>query len=338
MFRQGTVGGHSALWIENEQLRLTILPAKGADIYEFFHKPSAVEFMMQTPAGLQPPGKQAQQDFLENYEGAWQELFPNTNDACEVGGKRLPMHGEVALLPWSYHVEQDDETATAVRFSVRCVQSPFRLERLMRLRAGESTVEIEGRVTNEGDEPAHFVWGHHVVLGGTFLEGGCIVDTPAQWIDTPPQVDKPDSARLALGQHEAWPFARGRKAGERIDLRQVPGIEIQSHDDTFLSGLTSGVVTVTNARLGLRFKLRWDATVFPVLVMWQPYGGPANPPLSGTYGLGIEPWVAAGNLQQAIAHGDALILAPGEHLVTQLSAGVSASEKEETKKIEAGRK
>jgi len=216
MFRQGEVGGHAAVWIENEQLRLTILPEKGADIYEFFHKPSGVEFMMRTPPGLQPPGPQPQTDFLENYEGAWQELFPNTGDACDYGGKLLPMHGEVALLPWSYEVKRDDETETAVRFTVHCGQTPFRLERLMRLKAGESTAEFEGRVTNEGDEPAHFVWGQHVVLGGTFLEGGCVVDTSAQWLDTPAQSYKPDAARLAAGQHEAWPFARARKAGEQI--------------------------------------------------------------------------------------------------------------------------
>src|SRR3954471_18371227 len=122
MFRQGEVGGHAAVWIENEQLRLTILPEKGADIYEFFHKPSGVEFLMRTPPGLQPPGPQPQADFLENYEGAWQELFPNTGNSCEYKGKLLPVHGEVALLPWTYAVEEDDERGTAVRFTVNCAQ------------------------------------------------------------------------------------------------------------------------------------------------------------------------------------------------------------------------
>jgi galactose mutarotase-like enzyme len=325
MFRQGVVGGHAAVWIENEVLRLTILPEKGADIYEFIHKPSGVEFMMRTPTGLQPPGAEPQAEYLENYEGAWQELFPNTGGPCEYRGKMLPMHGEVALLPWTYEVEQDDETGTAVRFTVRCVQTPFRLERLMRLRAGASTLEVEGRVTNEGDEPAHFVWGHHIVLGGTFLEGGCVVDTSAQLLHTPPQSYKPDAARLAAGQQEAWPFGRGRN-GEQIDLRQVPPPEIRRHDDCLLSGLARGEYTVTNPRLGLRFGFSWDLDLFPTLIMWQPYGGLSSPAaIDGAYGLGLEPWVAAGNLEQAIANGAARLLAPGEQLDTQLFASVSVS-------------
>jgi hypothetical protein len=61
--------------------------------------------------------------------------------------------------------------------------------------------------------------------------------------------------------------------------------------------------------------------------MWQPYGGPSSPAaIDRAYGLGIEPWVSAGNLQQALARGEALLLAPGEQLVTQLFAGVSPSE------------
>lgn len=324
MFREGEIGGHAAVWIENGLLRLSILPQKGADIYEFIHKPSGVEFMMRTPSGLQPPGDQPQADFLANYEGAWQELFPNTNLPCEYRGETLPMHGEVALLPWSYDVEQDDEEATVIRFSVKCRQTPFRLERLMRLKAGASTVELEGRVVNEGDESAHFVWGHHVVLGGTFLEGGCTVETSAQEVDVPDDLGiLPESARLALGQHTTWPFAQGRNPGERVDLRQVPGPEIETHDDTFLSGLTDGEVSVANPRLGLRFALNWDVKVFPYLVLWQPYGGPIDPPLSGTYGLGIEPWVSAGNLEHAMMRGEALELRPGEQFETWLTAGVT---------------
>lgn len=324
MFRQGEAGGHAAVWIENEALRLTILPEKGADIFEFVHKPSAVDCLMRTPSGLQPPGDAPQADFLANYEGAWQELFPNTNDACLYRGQTLPLHGEVALLPWSYQVEEDDERATAVRFSVQCVQTPFRLERLMRLAAGASSVEIEGCVANIGDEPAEFVWGHHVVLGGSFLEAGCLVDTPATVIITPETLYEPDAARLAPGQRSPWPLAEGRTPGERIDLRQIPGPEVRRHDDAFLGGLADGWVHVTNPRLKLRFALQWDVAIFPYLVLWQPYGGPTTPPLTGAYGLGIEPWVSAGNLEHALRHGEALRLAPGEQLRTRLVAELSA--------------
>ncbi|MDI7276137.1 MAG: DUF4432 domain-containing protein, partial [Anaerolineae bacterium] len=69
MLSTGTVHGHTALWLENDLLRLTVLPEKGSDIWEFVHKPTGIDLLLKTPAGLRPPGPQPVTDFLENYEG-----------------------------------------------------------------------------------------------------------------------------------------------------------------------------------------------------------------------------------------------------------------------------
>ena len=39
-------------------------------------------------------------DWLSEYRGAWQELFPNAGAACEVMGVPLPFHGEVSTARW----------------------------------------------------------------------------------------------------------------------------------------------------------------------------------------------------------------------------------------------
>ncbi len=98
MLTDGEVNGHRALYLENDALKITVLPDKGADVYELVHKPSGVDFLMKTPQGLRPPGEEPPSDFLDNYEGGWQELFPNAGDPCEHGGVSLRFHGEVALL------------------------------------------------------------------------------------------------------------------------------------------------------------------------------------------------------------------------------------------------
>jgi hypothetical protein len=100
---------------------------EGADIYQFTHKPSGVDCLMKTPAGLQPPGENPPLDFLENYEGGWQELFPNPGDAYEYQGSLLPFQGEVALLPWDYTILRNDLDEVSVRLSVKCRYTPFRL-------------------------------------------------------------------------------------------------------------------------------------------------------------------------------------------------------------------
>ena len=83
-------------------------------------------------------------------------------------------------------------------------------------------------------------------------------------------------------------------------------------------GMT-GHLDVTNPRLHLQFHMDWDATIFPWVVLWQPYGGAELEPLSGIYGLGIEPWTAQYNLAQAIAANQARSLAPGGSITTEWS-------------------
>ncbi len=325
MISQEKVNGHAALVLQNEYLRAVVLPEKGADICELHYLPAGVQCLMATPAGLQPPDRTPVQDFLENYEGGWQELFPNANDAASVQCLEVPFHGEVCTLPWEYQVLCDDDHESLLHLRVSCRRTPFRLERWMRLRRSSRILEIEGQVTNTGNEELPFVWGQHLVLGGDFLENGCQIETPAQQIITLPELFEPATARLAPGQDERWPLARGRQEGVWIDMQKVPGPEAHSHDDAFLGGFERGWLAVTNPRLKLRFILTWDEQVYRWLTFWQPYGGADLPPLTGIYGLGIEPWVWRGNLAQAVENGGALWLKAGEALRSWVQVGVETS-------------
>jgi len=312
--------GHKALWLENTLLRLAILPEKGADIPLLFHLPSGVQFLMQTPHGLQSPNQYPQMDFLENYEGGWQELLPNCSDACQVQNISFPVHGEAALLSWEHEIPGEYE----LHLWVNCRLSPFRLERWMRL--NQDTLEVTGQVINSGEQEWPFVWGNHIALGGDFLEDGCRLEMPANKIATPAIQSEPGSSRLADAQWEDWPMGRGRQPGEVFDLRYIPGPQTRSHDDAFITGFSTGHVDVTNPRLKLRFNLDWDAAVFPWLTLWMPYGGVEQAPIKGTYGVGIEPWVYRGNLTEAIKAGQARSLGPGESLTTQLTIKIEIAE------------
>jgi len=322
MLTEGNINGHRALWLENDSLQISVLPHKGADIYNFIHKPSGVDFLMKTPSGLQPPGDSSPSDFLDNYEGGWQELFPNPGDPHDYHGTQLPFHGEVALLPWDYAIERDDEETVAVRFTVRCQHTPFQLERLMLLQKGQPYLELSGRVTNLSNVVEYFSWGHHVVLGGDFLGAACRLNIPASRIITPDELYELATARLAPGQDEPWPQALGRNPDERFDLSWIPGPESHTHDDVYLTGIEEGKLAVSNPNLGLSFWLEWDPKVFGCVVNWQPFGGADMPPLTGIYGVGIEPWVSRFDLTQAIQRGEALSLEPGASLSTSLRAGV----------------
>ena len=313
------LSGWRAVALENDLLRVVILPEKGADIVELTDKESGVDPLFKAPWGLRPPGSVPREgweghEFLANYEGGWQELFPNANDPADYRGETIPFHGEVATLPWDCR-----EEGAVLRLTVRCRQTPFRLERLMRLEGRQ--LVLEERVTNESEEPAHFVWGHHCVVGPPFLEAGCRLRVPAGTLETIPELWE-ETARLAPGRRSAWPHARLRD-GETVDLSLVPGPEARSHDDVYLTDLAAGSAAVLNPRLGLEFRLDWDPRVFRWVISWQPYGGAEAMPLRGSYALGIEPWVSRLDLEHAVAKGEAIELSGGETFETIIRAGMS---------------
>ena len=316
--------GHCALTLSSDLLEVVVLPDKGADIYALTDRVSGIDPLFKAPWGLQPPGSppregSAGEAFLANYEGGWQELFPNTNDACAYRGALLPFHGEVATLPWSWSAEAGED-AVAVRLSVDCRRTPFRLERLMRLPYGERALVLEESVRNTSAEPAHFVWGHHCVLGPPLVAAGAELRVPCRTIVTIGDLWE-DTARLAPGQRSGWPVARGRDGGA-VDLSRIPGPEAGSHDDVYLTDLDGGWAEVRNPAVATGFRLEWDPAVFRWLISWQPLGGAHAMPLRGAYALGIEPWTFGGNLAAAVAAGEAIELAGGGRLAMTVVARV----------------
>jgi hypothetical protein len=169
----------------------------------------------------------------------------------------LPFHGEVATLPWSWSAAASSAGETAARFTVECRLTPFRLERMMRLRHGERRLVLDERVTNLSRCTAHFAE----------LRVPCrtIITGPDLWEDT---------ARLVPGQRSRWPLALCRDGGV-ADPPHVPGRETGSHDDVFLTGLDSGWAEVADPALRLGSRLDWDPGVFRWVVSWQRSGVPA---------------------------------------------------------------
>jgi hypothetical protein len=316
--------GWRALILRGNELEVMVLPDKGADICAMTDVASGLDPLFKAPWGLQPPGAPPREGsggeaFLANYEGTWQELFPNTGDACACRDSWLPFHGEVAARAWSWSAV-DDDGAVAVRLSIDCRLASFRLERLMRVPRDGRTLVLEESVRNTSAEPASFVWGHHCVLGPPLVAAGAELRVPCRALLTPAQPWE-DTARLVPGQRSPWPVARGRDGGD-VDLSRIPGPDAGSHDDVCLTGLGGGWAEVRNPALRMGFRLDWDPWLFKWVISWQPFGGAHAMPLRGAYGVGIEPWVSGGNLAEAVATGEAVELAAGGCLETVVTASI----------------
>jgi Domain of unknown function (DUF4432) len=322
-----TVKGHAAIAFQNESLRVTVLPGKGTDIVEFLYKPLDIDFLSLSYSGLRPaaslwPGSpDASSSFLDSYPGGWQEILPNFGDPCTYKGAGLGLHGEVCLLPWQYAVLQDDPSCVSVRFSVRCLRTPFLLKKTMTL-GPAPVLMLKESLTNESTEPMDFTWGHHPALGGGFLDENCRLHLPPCRIKTLDDYVFPNS-RLEKAQDTSWPFVKGRR-GETIDLSLVPPPSAKSHGMAYLYDFPKGWYAITNPPKRIGFAMAWDHTLFKHLWFWQVFRGWAGYPWYGmSYNIGLEPCTSyPPTLAKAIDHGTQLRLAPGESLETELRATV----------------
>jgi hypothetical protein len=330
--------GYAMVALENRFLRIAIAAGKGTDIVEFLYKPLDVDFMWRSYAGLRatsnfiPTIGNPNGSFIDFYTGGWQEMLPNAGMDCNYKGAALGVHGEVCLLPWSYHIVRNSPDDVAITFCVRAARTPFYVEKTLSMNDQDPVLHIDEYVRNEADEPLDLMWGHHPAFGWPFIDESCRIFLPPCRVRTPEDYTAP-SSRLERGQSTDWPIVKGRK-GESVDLSRIPPPEVHSHDMTYMYELQDGWYALVNESRGVGFGLRWEKETFPFLWFWQVYRGGIGYPWFGTnYTAALEPVSSyPQTLTHAIKANTQLVLPAGGERHTRLVA-VAFSERREVQGI-----
>ncbi len=320
--------GLQMIVMENSLLKVVIFPEKGGEIYSIQYKQLDLDPLLhyralQSPTVYPATVPLSDGSFSDVYDGGWQVMFPNAGGPSSALGTAFGRHGEAALLPWRWKIVEDQPERVSVSFSVAMTRSPFVLERTISLEAGKSQLSFSESVTNHGGERQAFVWGHHPAFGAPFLDGSCVLDVPANFVESVSH--DLDAARVPAGIKAPWPCIKSN-AGAELDLRLIPENGLHTADMFYLTGLKEGWYALTNRRLGLGFALTWEIEVFPVLWVWQEFGGSKGSPWHfNTYALGLEPCTSyttgeSSGLDGYIHEGQARWLEPGETLSTRLQA------------------
>ena len=300
-----TYRGFDAILLENELLRVTILPQLGAKIWSIVDKRRDRELLWHHPrvAPRQAVFGAAYDDW---FCGGWDELFPN-DAPVEIGGERYPDHGELWSLPWEWSVVERTRDAVTLALRHAGVVTTTRYEKRLTLRAGEPLLRIDARVRNEGPQALDFLWKLHPALHVT----------PASRIDLPArrvEIDPGFRARLGDLASFEWPYADA--GGQRVDMRRVPPYEARSCDFYYAVELDDGWCALTDTEARAGFGLAFDKSVFRTVWVFGAYGG-----WRGLYATILEPCTGYPyRLDQAIAQGTASRLEPGAELHTAITA------------------
>src|SRR5258708_36368182 len=88
--------GWPSVVLESDELRVVVLPDKGAEIHRLIHRGSGVDVLFKGPWGLRPPGGEplegsGDDEFMWNYAGGLQEVFSIGDQAVPLRRGRIPL-------------------------------------------------------------------------------------------------------------------------------------------------------------------------------------------------------------------------------------------------------
>lgn len=299
------IGDCRAVIVENESLRLTVLPELGAKIYDIVHKRSGKNVLWHNPR-IRPRKVPFGSRFDDVWSGGWDEIFPSDGESV-VGIERFPEMGETWPLQWDYRIAKRRDSATLIT-SVMTPISPVKFTRKLTLRSGESRFVCDYEIMNLSHNEIKFLWKVHAAFP---IDERCRIEIPAAC----GIVDAKYCGNFSTTPYK-WPMAFA-KDGELIDVSRV---DPSRNDCTlhFVSGLSEGVAMFIDEGDGLQSTLRFDRKILNNIWLFLAYGG-----WRGHFTAVIEPSTSYPvDLAAAIKEGHVYSLPGKESLTTSVEFGV----------------
>ena len=294
--------GFRTLVLENENIRLTILPEYGAKIFQFILKKVDRDLLYHNPrVEIRPPIYGVNVDNW--WHGGIDECIP-TGQRCMYQGEEYPSLGEVWSLPWSYEIGKDTADEITIHLSRNTLIAPLRVERWITLRTNSSIVEMRHKITNVGYSNFEFLWGIHPGLAITSTSR---IDIPSSKVII--DESAPNNRLGTNGSHYTWPYAK-TQSGQQVDMRIVQPPESMTVDMHFATGFNEGWLALTDTSTKVGFGFAFPKDVFKCIWLWLVYGG-----WRGLYCAAIEAWTGyPGRLDLAVKNGTNASLRAGSSL------------------------
>lgn len=261
--RQTTWHNRNALTLENDTLKVVVVPEMGAKIVSLFDKLNQVEWLAgpgKRPFTPVPYGSV----FTDQDMSGWDEMFP-TIVACKYpasGLERsadLPDHGEVWTLPW----KQTGAGESDISLQVEGRALPYLFSRQINF-LKTSVLRFTYQVVNLSDSSIHVMWAAHP----QFSAG------KQARIILPPQITEvwnvlPDS--FGWGSPEtrvSWPRAK-QDGGDVVLLDHVgPADQKQARKFYALPETKVGWVGLIQQPTNNWVAMAWDSDKVPYFGLW----------------------------------------------------------------------
>jgi len=296
------------IFLENEHLRVGVLPQIGAKIFQMVDKRLDADLLFHHPRV-----EERTPVFGANVDNWWSggidDAFP-TGHPCLVDGEELPFLGELWSMAWDW----EQVSSNSVRFTRTGVITPFRMTRTMTLQPGDHFVTINYTLENLGTVAFPYLWGIHpaVPIGrrtrihvpasrGIYGDGTGLAGT--------------DEEVIGPGGEVEWPSP---------SVGELPIEPSGTWHHVYLTDVEQGWLAVTDEVTTSGFAMTFSREDFPSVHLWIVDGG-----WRGLRCAVVEPWSGyPARLDQAISGGHARELGAGSKVDTEVR--IIAFEAQET--------
>jgi galactose mutarotase-like enzyme len=298
-------GDLEALTVQNDRVRVTLLPALGGHVSELVDRTAERDLLWHNPRTVPRPAPYGGH-FDDWWSGGWDEIFPS-GDRGTLHDELLPYMGELWCVPWTATLVQSDGDVAIEAVGYGTI-APARFTRRISIRDDEATVRMRYRIENLDVRALPFTWGIHPAFAITKAHR---IDLPATsmlvGVSSDPSMGE-------VGEAYRWPELPDPSAGGRVrDMRRVRGREDAVFAGHWATDLSAGWVSLTDTSTRRGVALTFDRAVFPHAWLWQVYGG-----WRGHHHLALEPWTShPQQVEDAVAAGRARVLTPGGVLETE---------------------
>lgn len=275
------------LVLENEKVRVVLMPEFGARILSIIYKPTETEFVWHNPRV--PIMKPTYRPEFEDMSGLF-DCVP-TCESCTFKRWKLPMYGEVASEPWRLVRTEKRSRSTTVKMQRKCEVYPLIFHKAITITKDEPALKLDYKLTNLSDERLEYHYSGHNTLR----------INPNYRIILPHEVAKLKrgmavTERLGiLGEEIAWPVTTDR-SGKTVDLSKVGQPCDGTGENLYTSKLTESWCAAFNESRKEAIGFSFQAKILPYLLVWINWGG-----YLGYYHMALEPSTGRpDNLQVAV--------------------------------------
>jgi hypothetical protein len=273
MSNETTFNGRRAVAIENDDLRVTLLPG-GGHIAEVCDKASGVNPLWTPPwPSIDPAEFDAarHRDYGDGIDAALLAGIAGHNLCLDIFGgpsdeearAGLPVHGEASNV--DYHVSGDAQALTA---RARLPLAGLEVERRLELRGRAIWIRETARNTGGVDRPIG--WTQHVTLGPPFLEPGRTEFRASMTRSRVFEGAFGADDYLVAGADFDWPHAP-RIGGGTADLQRYTSAAASDAYTAHLAdpGRANAFFVAFSPSARLAFGYVWRRADFPWMGIWE---------------------------------------------------------------------